>query len=150
MNSDIFDNLTDWGRVIETLDQLKELKKLDRHQDGLTRILRYRNNWRLRETVLKNIVQLVEPMEELTQEVINIAMDEDTYLDMRILAVDALSHLIPLCSKQDDIKSLNIVETAVENMNKLLNLPQSPIFHEAVTKALKTINKIRFSSEKVG
>ena len=145
MNSDIFDNLTDWGRVIETLDRLKELKQLDRHQDGLTRILRYRNNWRLRETVLKHIVHLSEPMEELVHEVINITVDEDTYLDMRILAVDALSHLIPLCSKRDDIKSRNIVETAVENMNKLLSLPQSPIFHEAVTKALKTINKTQRS-----
>ena len=124
---------------------MKEFKQLDRHQDGLTRILRYRNNWRLRETVLKHIVHIVEPMEELVQEVINITVDEDTYLDMRILAVDALSHLIPLCSKRDDIKSRNIVETAVENMNMLLNLPQPPIVHEAVTKALKTINKTQGS-----
>lgn len=45
MYSDIFGNLTDWGRVIEMLDRLKELKKLDRNQDGLTRVLRYRDNW---------------------------------------------------------------------------------------------------------
>ena len=141
MDSDIFDNLTDWGQVIETLDRLKELKQLDRHQDGLTRVLRYRDNWRLRETVLKHIVHLAEPIEELVHEVINITVDEDTYLDMRILAVDALSHLIPLCIKRDDIKGRNLVEIAIENMNKLLNSPQPPIFHEAVTKTLKTIKK---------
>jgi len=76
VDSDIFGNLIDWGHVIETLDRLKELKQLDRHQDGLTRILRYRDNWRLRETVLKHIVHLVEPTEELVQEVINITVDE--------------------------------------------------------------------------
>ncbi|MBL7186574.1 MAG: hypothetical protein ISS70_09625 [Phycisphaerae bacterium] len=141
MGSDIFGNLIDWGHIIETLDRLIELKQLDRYQDGLTRILRYRDNWRLRETVLKHIVHLAEPTEELVHEVINIAVDEDTYLDMRILAFDALSHLIPLCIKRNDIKGHNLVETAIENMNKLLNSPQPPIFHEVVTKALKTIKK---------
>lgn len=132
MDSDIFGNLIDWGHVIETLDRLKELKQLDKHQDGLTRILRYRDNWRLRETVLKHIVHLVEPTEELVQEVINITVDEDTYLDLRILAFDTLSHLIPLCIKCNDTKGRNLVEIAIENMNKLLNSPQSQIFHEAV------------------
>jgi len=145
VHSDIFGNLTDWGQVIETLDRLKELKQLDRNQDGLTRVLRYHDNWQLRETVFKHIVHLAEPTEELVHEVINITMDEDIYLDMRILAVDALSHLIPLCIKRDGIKGHNHVEIAIENVNKLLNSPQPPIFHEAVTRALKTIKKTRKS-----
>ena len=74
---------------------------------------------------------------------INIAVDEDTYLDMRILAFDALSSLIPLCMKRNDTKGRNLVEAAIENMNELLNSPQPPIFHEVVTKALITIKKIQ-------
>ena len=50
------------------LDRLKELEQLDRYQDGLTRILRYRDNWRLREIVLKHIVHLSEPTEELVHD----------------------------------------------------------------------------------
>ena len=145
MHSDIFGNLTEWGRVIETLDRLKELKQLDRNQDGLTRILRYRDNWQLRETVLKHIVHLTEPTEELVREVINITADEYIYLDMRILAVDALSKLIPLCIKRGDFKDPNLVEIAIENINKLLNSPQPPLLHEAVTNALKTVRKTRES-----
>ena len=141
MDADIFGNLTDWGQVIETLDRLKELKQLDRHQAGLTRILRYRDNWRLRETVLKYIKHLAEPTDELVQEVVNITMDEDIYLDMRILAVDALSHLIPLRIREDDIRGRELVGIAIEKMNKLLKSPQAPIFHEAITKSLERLKR---------
>jgi hypothetical protein len=144
--SDIFGNLTEWGQVIETLDQLKELKQLDRNQDGLTRVLRYRDNWQLRETVLKHIVHLTEPTEELVREVINIAADEYIYVDMRILAVDALCQLIPLCIRRGDNKDSKLVEIAIENMNKLLNSPQPPLLHEAVTEALKMIKKTQKST----
>jgi len=115
VHSDIFGNLTEWGRVIETLDRLKELKQLDRNQDGLTRILRYRDNWQLRETVLKHIVHLTEPTEELVREVINITADEYIYLDMRILAVDALSKLIPLCIKRGVTNALKTVRKTRES-----------------------------------
>jgi hypothetical protein len=141
VDSNIFGDLTDWGQVIEMLDQLKELEQLDRHQDGLTRILRYRDNWRLREIVLKHIVHLAEPTEELVHEVMNITMDEDTYLDMRILAFDALSNLIPLCIRRNDTKGRNLIENAIESMNKLLDSPQPPIFHEVVSKTLNMVKK---------
>ena len=141
MDSDIFGNLTEWDQVIETLDRLKELKQLDRHQDGLTRILRYPDNWRLRETVLKHIVRLAEPTEELIQEVINITVDENNYLDMRIHAFNALFHLIPLCIKRSNVESRDLVKNAIENMNKLLNSPQPPIFHKVVSKTLNMVKK---------
>lgn len=54
MDSDIFGNLMDWGLVLDKLDDLKKSEKLHKHQADLIRILRYRNNWRLRETVLLN------------------------------------------------------------------------------------------------
>lgn len=126
MGSDIFSHLIEWDRVIDAIDKLKELNQLDKYQDGFTRILRYCNNGRLRESVLKHIGNLSQPTEELVQEVINIIMDEDTYLDMRILAINALTNLIPLCIKRNDIKGCNIVEIAVKNMEKPLNSPQPP------------------------
>lgn len=141
MDSDIFGSLLDWGQVIETIKRLKELKQLDRHQRGLARILRYRNNWQLRQTVLKQMTHLTEPKAALVQEVISIAVDEDNYLDLRILAVNALSHLIPLCSHCNDMKNRDLVENANENMNQLLDSPQAPILHEVVTKALEITRK---------
>jgi hypothetical protein len=137
VRSDIFGNLTEWGQAIETLDELKELKQSDRNQDGLTRVLRYRDNWQLRETVLKHIVHSTEPTEELVREVINITADEYTYLDMRIVTVDALSHLISLWIKRGDIKDANLVEIAIENINKLVNSPQPPVFTRQLLKLSK-------------
>jgi hypothetical protein len=138
MNADIFGNLLDWGEVIEKLDRLKETRQLDSHQDGLARILRYRDNWRLRENVLNLIVHIAEPTNSLVQEVIHIAMDDDAYLDVRIQAVKALSHMISLCSNPDNTQLSYLAVKAVENMNKLLHSPQPPIFHESILKALRS------------
>ena len=39
--SDVFGSLLDWGHVMEQIVDLKNAGKLDEHQDGLSRILRY-------------------------------------------------------------------------------------------------------------
>lgn len=52
MKGDVFGDLRAWGRVLGQIAELRKAKKLDEHQEGLTRILRYPSNWRLREEVL--------------------------------------------------------------------------------------------------
>ncbi len=94
MSSDIFGNLMDWGQAIDKLNQLKQKKILNEHQPGLVRILRYRDNWRLRETVLSYVKDINHPSDDLLTEVLNIAMDENVYYDARILAVEALASLM--------------------------------------------------------
>ena len=94
MSSDIFGNLMDWGQAMDKLNQLKQSKKLNEHQPGLARILRYRDNWRLRETVLSYVKDIAHPSDDLLTEVLNIVMDENVYYDARIIAVDALASLM--------------------------------------------------------
>ena len=77
---DIFGNLTDWEQVLDKLNDLKKSETLHKHQAGLARILRYRNNWKLRETVLEYITYINEPSDEILTEAINIMMDEGVYL----------------------------------------------------------------------
>jgi Lhr-like helicase len=138
MDSDIFGNLMDWGLVLDKLNDLKKSEKLHKHQAGLIRILRYRNNWRLRETVLKYITYLNEPSDEMLTQVLNIMIDKSVYLDARILAADALANLI---RKRKDARENDrtIDKVVIEKMETLLDSPQPPFLNEAIRKSLKMI-----------
>ena len=92
--------------------------------------------------------ETMEPLEQMIAQIIqqhpeyhSLLADEDTYLDMRILAFDALSNLIPLCIRRNDTKGRNLIENAIESMNKLLDSPQPPILHEVVSKTLNMVKK---------
>ena len=139
MDSDIFGNLMDWGLVLDKPDDLKKSEKLHKHQANLIRILRYRNNWRLRETVLKYIAYLNEPSDEIVTQVLNIMMDESVYLAARILAAAALAKLIR--KRKDARENDQAIDKAVfiEKMETLLDSPQPPFLNEAIRKSLKMI-----------
>ena len=141
MNSDIFGNLREWRRVIELLDSLKKCKKLDKHQVGLARILRYGQNWRLLETVLEYGKEIIQPTDEFLQEVYHIMINRNFYLDVRIFAVQTLESLLPLRTK-NRIKDQNFCETiVVRKMMDILNSQEPPIFHEVIAKSLEAIRK---------
>ncbi len=134
MSSDIFGNLMDWGQAIDKLNQLKQKKILNEHQPGLVRILRYRDNWRLRETVLSYVKDITHPSDDLLTEVLNIAMDENVYYDARILAVEALASLMNNYknNKENDRIDKNDVNKKIK---ALLVSPHPPIFHEAIRRS---------------
>lgn len=134
---DVFGNLKDWGRVLDTLESLTNQNRLDECQAGLIRILRYKHNWRLREAVLECIGRVKRPNHKLIREVMGILAEEDTYYDMRILAATALGELIRESSS--DIQADSIGFKCKELMEALLESPQPPIFHEALKKSLKSI-----------
>jgi len=139
LNSDIFGNLREWGQVLELLESLKKSEKLDEHQSGLARILKYGQNWRLLEAVLEYGKEIIQPTDEFLQEVYNIMINRNIYLDARILAVHTLESLLPRRPK-DPNKDQNFCETiVVPKMLDILNSPGPPIFHEAVKKSLKSI-----------
>ena len=134
MSSDIFGNLMDWGQAIDKLNQLKQKKILNEHQPGLVRILRYRDNWRLRETVLSYVKDINHPSDDLLTEVLNIAMDENVYYDARILAVEALASLMNNYknNKENDRIDKNDVNKKIK---ALLVSPHPPVFHEAIRRS---------------
>ena len=138
MSSDIFGNLMDWDQAMEKLNHLQRTKKLNEHQPGLVRIMRYRDNWRLRETVLNYAKDITHPSYNLLKEVLNIVMDENVYYDARILAANALASLRK--NSKDNKNSDQTTKSAViEKMETLLGSLQPPIFHEAIRRSYNTI-----------
>lgn len=137
MNSDIFGNLKEWGKVLELLDNLKQSKKLDEHQKGLARILKYGENWRLLEQVLECGKEINHPEDQFLLEVFNIMSDRNIYLDARILALNILVCLFPRINRNHNHKlSQGLI---VRKMRNILNLPGPPIFQEAVAKSLESL-----------
>lgn len=138
---DTFGNLEDWGKVLETIEDLKKTKKLDQHQRGLARILRYGENWRLLETVLECAKEVAEPSEEFLKAICNVMDNRGIYLDGRILAVKALESLVPRMSR--DHGSDNEVNRAfiIRKMKEIMGSTEPPKFQEAIAWGLKVITK---------
>lgn len=135
MNSDIFGNLREWRQVLELLASLKKSEKLDEHQSGLARILRYGENWRLLEAVLEYGKEIADPSEEFLQEVYHIMIDRNIYLEARMLAVNTLVCLSPRINRKSNHKFSQTL--VVRKMRNILNSPEPPIFHETIAKSLK-------------
>lgn len=151
MQSDIFGDLRDWGRALDQIAELRSSGKLDEHQEELARVLRYRDNWRLREAALEAAEDISSPSDEILSQVLAIMMDEGVYWQARVLAADTLSHLI---KKHDNgpERALSLTEAKViEKMNMILGSPQPPIFHESVRRFLRAIEETKGPlSRKVG
>lgn len=143
MNQDIFGNLREWGIVLERLNDLKQSRKLDEHQEGLTRILRYRENWRLRKNVLKYASEIKSPIDELLIELFNIMTDEDIYFEARILAANALGYLIPKRKGIPEKEEKFSEDKAVLQMIDVLDSAATPHFQVAIAKSLGRIGDKR-------
>jgi hypothetical protein len=137
---DTFGNLDDWAEVLKTLENLKKKKRLDKHQSGLARILKYGQNWRLLETVLDYAKEIVEPSEEFLTALGNVMMNRNVYLDARILAVDALESLIPKVSTDHMGNNEAKCSRIIGRMKEILGSMTEPLrFQETVIRSLKVI-----------
>jgi len=131
MKQDPFGNLTDWGQVLDTFEELAESSRLVDCQPGLIRILRFKGNWRLREEVLKHVGQIQTPSKELVLQVLAIMADDNIYYDARIIAGDALVQLL----KNGPDDSLEELTSATRKLvDKLKSTPQPPFFDEALDR----------------
>ena len=137
MNSDIFGDLEKWEKVLKILDGLKESRELDENQAGLARILRFGSNWRLIEKVLECGKEINQPEDKFLLEVFKIITDRNIYLDARILALDTLVCLFPRMNQKGGQKVSQVF--IVRNIRNILNLPEPPLFHEAVARSLEAM-----------
>ncbi len=139
---DTFGNLEDWGKVLKTLENLKNKKKLDGHQRGLARILRYGQNWRLLEKVLDYAKEVAEPSEEFLGALCNVMTSRNIYLDARILAVGTLESLAPRISKNHGCDSEVNRPFIIGKMRDILDSTTEPLkLRETVIRSLKVIAK---------
>ena len=136
MKQDPFGNLTDWGTVLEILDELTDNGKLAECQLGLIRILKYKGNWRLREEVLKRVGEIQTPSDELVYQVLSILADDNIYYNARILASDALIQILK--NVQDGFDG-EINMSARKVTERLRTTPQPPIFDNALKKLYSEI-----------
>ena len=131
MQPDPFGNLKDWGPVLELICKLADTGKLSECQPGLTRILTYKDNWRLREETLKRLKAVENPGEAILDQVLRLIADENLYYEVRILGCEAMAELL---------KNLGNHFTAVtkaglaEVLAIQLATPQPPIFYDALQK----------------
>ena len=128
---DPFGNLREWGPVIDLLDELANSDKLVECQRGLVRILRYKGNWRLREEVLKRIVGIPSPSDELVSQVLTILSDDNIYYEARVLASNALIELLKNSQSSLPQESILEIRTIIEKLNKS---PQPPLLENAIKK----------------
>ena len=146
MGKYIFDNLEDWGIVLEKLEELSKSKDLGNHQDELIRLLRFNDNWRLREAAIESLHSIEAPSFELIREVFRLVMREDLYYDVRILATDGLEKLCVNFLQGEKVDVENTIPLAseiIEGMERCLASPQPPIFYNALQKSLDQIKKFQ-------
>lgn len=132
MQQDIFGNLMEWGGVLEKIGQIRDSNSLDDHQEGLVRILRYPRNWRLREAALRVVREINQPTVELLQETLNIALNEEAYVEARTIAVDVLADLMIKGRKIRTKKEIAARSRVLEKLESLMGETHSPLLREEI------------------
>ncbi|MCP3873768.1 MAG: hypothetical protein GY699_11500 [Desulfobacteraceae bacterium] len=145
MENNIFGNLNDWGIVLEKLEKLSETRELDECQDELIRLLRFEQNWRLREAAIEYLPFIEKPSLNLAREVNALIKRKDLYYDIRILATDGLEKLAATIvgNKAFDKDILKqFIQGIVRDMDDLLASPEPPKFHDALQNSKSQVKKI--------
>lgn len=138
MSSDIFGNLREWDSVPDTLMNLVRSRSLAEHEDGLIRILRYRQNWRLREMVLHVLGQIEKPSQRLLQAVLDLLADDTLYYQVRVLAAETFAKLAEHRFSCDDLSVDVEVQDMVNRLEALHDRPQEPVLRSAMERCLET------------
>lgn len=141
MEQDPFGNLREWGAALQTLEDLDSSGRLAECQKGLIRILRFQENWRLREEVLKCVGKIETPSEKLIQQVIDLVCDDRAYFELRILASNVLGQLLRTQGRRSVDGIPTGLETALERMHLLLQSTQPPIFSDALHRCVRNLKE---------
>jgi hypothetical protein len=92
--SDVFGDLQDWRGVLSTLDHLRAAGRLDGHQDGLARLVRYRENPRLQLAALECALEIGASSDLLVADTLNAVACRESSLALRAAAARATGHLL--------------------------------------------------------
>lgn len=127
---DIFGDLREWGQVLRQIEQLRLAGQLDEHREGLIRVLRYRYNWQLRQAALRAVRDVKRPSKSLFDVLLGIVTDEQSDLETRLLACDAVRHSISRYSSRQEAGGSRA--EALDRAGEFLAVPQPPVLREAV------------------
>jgi hypothetical protein len=138
MRGNPFENFRDWGAVLEELEQRTEAGGLDEIQPVLVRLIRYRDNWRLREEGMRAAAKVTQPCPELVRALLAVAADAELYVDARILAARGLAALVPLHSSlglSDDVDPDQVLAVLREQLTRF----EPPVLRLALEHAIDQI-----------
>ena len=132
---DIFSDLREWGTILNQIEELKRAGRLEEHQTGLVRILRYRFNWQLHHAVLEAVAELRSPSESLMSAICHIVADENCELGTRLLACDAVECLL---RRLRNLGESDILERlAFAEARAILSISQPPVLRQAIERWLE-------------
>ena len=134
MQHDIFGNLSRKDEVLGALEEIVSQNRLDGHQIGLARILRFRENPTLLHTALECATKIERSSDILIAEALNVLVAQDLPVSIRSLAARALGHLIYHRSTKAD--SDFDLEMVMESMAHVLRKSESPTLKKALFKAI--------------
>jgi len=140
MATDIFGDLREWDRVLGLLEQLRERRLLDEHQQGLARIVRTGDNWRLRRWVLEHAVEVHQAGSVLVDALLGVLQNEEAALSDRVLAARGLGHLL-LHRVPENTPGPQ--RPTAETLQDLLTRPAAPVLHDALDDSLTPPTKTR-------
>lgn len=139
MPQNVFGSFAEWGRVLERLDELTRDGRIDEHQDELAVLLRYRDNWRLREAALESIRAIRRPCDALIREVCDVLMNEGLYYQVRVLAAEALTAALDRLTDRAEGAVIQLRRDIRDRMHALLDSGQPPVIHQAARRVLPRI-----------
>lgn len=132
---DIFSNLRDWRSILDQMEGLRRAGRLEEHQSGLVRILRYRFHWQLHHAVLEAVAELRSPSEELLMAICDIIADENCELGTRLLACDAVECLLRRLRNLGDPDILE--RMAFAEGRAILRVSQPSVLRQAIERWLE-------------
>ena len=132
--SDVFGDLRDWRGVLSTLDHLRADGQLDRHQDGLARLVRCCENPRLQLAAVESALQIGASSDLLVADTLNAVACRESSLALRVAAARAtghlLSHYAPSGFSQFDL------QRAFQTLQHVAAREQPPPLAQALQEAL--------------
>ncbi len=142
-----WNSLREWDRVLGWLEYSIRQHSLDSRERDLIWLLRFNDNWRLREAALKAVRHLKEPSAGLMSEVVRIIEDTSLYSGVRVLGAEALAHLLDCNRKMRRPPAQK--KAITRRLRALMAEPQPPIVTDAVRSALDIIEAIPASGSVV-
>jgi hypothetical protein len=128
--ADVFGDLREWGTILEQIKHLRQTGQIERHQEGLIRLLRFRFNWQLRLAALAAVEDLRQPEPKLVAVLLRIVDEENSDLGIRKAACDTVA--VTLLARMQFGWCEEIEKQIGEFQERFLSAPQFPVLREAV------------------
>ncbi len=141
MGANLFGSLREWGDVPGKLTRLVEGRQLDEHEDELIRLLRYGQNWRLRDLALSALKNHPTPSAQILTSVLAVLADEGVYYETRILAAESLGQLVQSWQRRANGELQSVSLEIATRLETLLETSHEPILDAAILNCLLQVRR---------